>query len=384
MTTGTRATRIGPRRARRLALGASLAVLLAVCGVPEGPGGSGQPAPSGSPPAALSGPPTQTPPSASRHAPFPDLDVLVGTADGDVYAKLVGGKPAGPKVHVCDGFIVRIETAGGADALISCIAGPAFAVYTYDPRTGAVARLPNVDGPAIWTGGPILGAAILYVTRGGCPPAATDCAQRLVRRDMRTGVETVIDERIGVVTDFQLTAEGPTVWRAKITATYVRPDAEVGTYVLRGTALTRFSAYRLVAGRQGRWLLESEETESFNSGCCTFVVQRAQSETRITPAGVPNERALALLPGGGLLAFRPDGDGAAGVMVTYAPDGGTIERTDRGAFLPFRTLWGTADWILGMGYAGTVPLTVHAFRIGDGAFAVATLDATALAAVPAK
>lgn len=294
---------------------------------------------------------------------------MVGTAEGDVYAKLVGGKPAGPKAHVCDGFIVRIETAGGATALVSCIAGPAFAVYTYDPQTGAVARLPNVDGPAIWAGGPIPGAAILYVTRGGCAPGATDCAQRLVRRDIRSGVETVIDERVGVVTDFQFTAEGPTVWRAKITATYVRPDAEVGTYVLRGTALTRFSAYRLVAGQPGRWLLESEETQSFNTGCCTFVVHRGQSETRITPAGVSNERAIALLPDGRLLAFRPDGAGAAGAMVRYAPDSGRIERVDRGAFLPFRTLWPTADWILGMEYAGAVPLTVHAFRIADGAFA---------------
>ena len=349
---------------------------------------AGQPARSGSPQAAVSGPPTQTTPSASQPArtvAFPDLDVLVGTADGDVYAKLVGGKPAGPKVHVCDGFIVRIETIGGSSALISCIAGPGFTVYTYDHRTGAIARVPNVDGPAIWTGGPIPGEAILYVTRGACAPAATDCAQRLVRRDMRTGVEAVIDERVGVVTDLQFTAEeGPTVWRARITATYVRPAADVGTYVVRGTALTKFSAYRLVAGQKGRWLLESEETQSFNSGCCTFVVQRTESEARITPAGVPNERAIAMLPDGRLLAFRPDGGGAPGVMVTYASGGGKTERTDRGAFLPYRTLWATADWILGMEYAGTVPLTVHAFRIGDGAFAVATVDATALAVLPLK
>jgi hypothetical protein len=38
-----------------------------------------------------------------------------------------------------------------------------------------------------------------------------------------------------------------------------------------------------------------------------------------------------------------------------------------------------------MAYAGTVPLTVYAYRISDGAFAETTLpDGAALAAVPSK
>lgn len=343
-------------------------------------------------PLGISPPPTAAPatPIASgapgRTVAFPDLAVFVGTSSGDVYSQLRGGQPAGPKVHVCDGFVVRIEVAGGSSALVSCIAGSSFAVFTYDHRTGAVARVVGVDGPAIWADATNPGDAIIYVTRGACAPAATDCAQRLVRRDMKTGTATVIDERVGVVTDFQFTAEGPTIWRAKVTATYTRPEAEVGTYLLRGTTLTRFSAQRLVAGSKGRWLLESEETLSFNSGCCSYVVYRSQSESRVTPPEVPNERAVTMLSDGRSLAFRPEGDGPRGSMVVYPNGGGTPERTDRGTFLTFRTLsFEQPGWILGMAYAGTVPLTVYAYRIADGAFAETTLiDGTALAGVPAK
>lgn len=321
-----------------------------------------------------------------RTAAFPDLTVFVGTANGDVFQQLRAGQPAGPKVHVCDGFVVRIEVAGGSSALVSCITGSTFAVFTYDHRTGAVARVPNVDGPAIWADTNNPGDAIVYVTRGGCAPAATDCAQRLVRRDMKTGAATVIDERVGVVTDFGFTDEGPTVWRAKVALTGTRPEAEAGTYLLRGTTLTRFSQHRLVAGYKGRWLLESEETLTFNSGCCSYLVYRSQSESRITPPDVPNERAVAMLSDGRMLAFRPEGDGPRGSMVVYPNGGGRTERSDRGTFLTFRTLaFEQAGWILGMAYAGTVPLTVYAYRISDGAFAETTLaEGTALASVPPK
>ena len=318
-------------------------------------------------------------PSAGRTVPFPDLDVLVGTVDGDVYTKLVGGRPGGVKVHVCDGYIVRLEVA--ATDLVSCIQGSTFAVFTYDHRTGAVARVAGVDGPAIWSD---LGESIIYVTRGSCAPGATDCATKLVRRDMPTGATAIIDERIGVVTDFRTTDEGPTIWRAKNSVTFVRPDAEAGTYLVRGTTLTRFSANRLVAGFKGRWLLESEETQSFNSGCCTYVLRRSDTETRLTPASVENERAVAMLGDGRIVAFRPDRDGPSGTMVLYTATGG-IERMDRGAFTPFQIVRATPDWILGFEYAGAPSLTLRAYRVSDGAFARSDGGAiSAVAIFPAK
>jgi hypothetical protein len=298
---------------------------------------------------------------------FPDLDVLVGTSDGDVYTKLVAGRVSGPKTRVCDGYIVRIESSGPTD-LISCIQGSTFAVYTYDRRTNAVARIDGVDGPAIWTDP---GNGILYVTRGTCAPGRLDCATKLVLRDMRTASETVIDERIGVLTDFRATEEGPTIWRAKNAVSFVRPDADVGTYLVRGTALVKFSPLRLVAGSKGRWLLESEETQTFNSGCCTYLVQRTTAETRLTPPGVPNERAVAMLTDGRILAFRPDGDGPDGVMVTYSATGGRVERSDRGAFTPFRVVSLEPAWVVGFEYAGAPSLTLRAYRLSDGAFASA-------------
>jgi hypothetical protein len=311
--------------------------------------------------------------------------VIAGTSDGDVYTKLVAGKPSGAKVHVCDGYIVRIEV--GPVELVSCIQGSVFAVYTYDHRTGAVARVPGIDGPAIWTD---LSDGMLYVTRGSCAPAATDCATKLVRRDNKTGASATIDERIGVVTDFRKTDEGPTIWRAKNSVTLVRPDAEAGTYLLRDTTLMRFSPNRLVSGYNGRWLLESEETQSYNSGCCTYVIQRFQTETRLTPTNVDNERAITMLEDGRVVAFRPDRDGPDGTMVIYSAAGGRVERMDHGAFTPFQivrpgAIAGVADWILGFEYAGAPSVTLRAYRISDGAFASAPGGViTAMATLPAK
>lgn len=325
--------------------------------------------------------PAGSPSPAGRTVAFPDLDVLVGTADGDVYPKVASGGPAGAKTHVCDGYIVRIEPTGPLD-LVSCLQGSAFAVYTFDHRTNAVARVPGVDGPAIWT---LPGDGILYVTRGSCAPAAADCATKLVQRDTRTGASTTIDERIGVVTDFRFTDEGPTIWRAKHSVTFVRPDAEAGTYLLRDTRLVRFSADRLVAGSGGRWLLESEETQSFNSGCCTHVIQLVQTATRLTPANVENERAVTMLEDGRSVAFRPDAEGPNGTMVIYSAAGGRVERMDRGAFTPFQIVRATSDWILGFEYAGAPSLTVRAYRLSDGAFAsLPGGTISALAGLPAK
>lgn len=321
------------------------------------------------------------PPLAGRTVPFPDLSVLVGTSDGDIYTKLVAGAVGGTKTHVCDGYIVRVES-GGPSSLISCIQGSTFAVYTYDHRTTAVARVTGVDGPAIWT---LLGDGLIYVTRGSCAPGATDCATRLVRKDLKTGANTTIDERLGVVTDFRTTDEGPTIWRARNSVTFVRPDTDAGTYLLRDSGLVRFSANRLVAGAKGRWLLESEETGSFNSGCCTYVLQRSATEMRLTPANVENERAVTMLEDGRIVAYRPDRDGPNGAMVVYSATGGQVERTDRGAFTPFQIVRATTDWILGFEYAGAPSLTLRAYRLSDGAFASAAGGTiTTVAILPPK
>jgi hypothetical protein len=347
---------------RQLALFVAAAVVASACGsrAGEAPASASAPRSPSTLPVATS---ASAPPSEKVVA-FPDLDVLVGTVDGDIYTKIAAGKLAGAKTRVCDGYVVRIEPVGPLD-LVSCIQGSTFAVYTYDHRSNGVARVPGVDGPAIWT---LLGDGILYVTRGSCAPAAVDCATKLVRRDLRTGANTTIDERVGVVTDFRTTDEGPTIWRAKNSVTFVRPDAEAGTYLLHDVTLTRFSPNRLVSGYKGRWLLESEETQTFNSGCCTYVIRLTQTEQRLTPANVENERAITMLGDGRSVAFRPDSDGPNGTMVIYSATG-AVERMDRGAFTPFQIVRATPDWIIGFEYAGAPSLTLRAYRVSDGAFA---------------
>lgn len=357
---------------RRALAGPVIALGLALGCTPvapqRGPGALSTPTP---PAATRSAPPvtpsaTGTPSAATRTVPFPTLDLATGTASGDVTLRLEAGVPAGPRIHVCDGYIVRLEPVPG-ELLVSCIQGGAFAVFRLALPSGAVSRVGGVDGPAIWGE---TRDTILFVSRGGCAPDQTDCPSRLVRRDLASGATAVIDERVGVLTDFRTTAEGPTIWRARNAVGFVRPDAEVGTFLVRGTSLVRFSGQRLVAGSAGRWLLESEETHSYNSGCCSYVLRRTDREVRLTPPAVPNERAVALLADGRIVAFRPEGDGPAGTMVVYPAGGSTPEREDRGAFTPFRVLV-SGDWIIGVEYAGAPALTLRAYRIADGAFASA-------------
>src|SRR5260221_1664675 len=107
---------------------------------------------------------------------------------------------------------------------------------------------------------------------------------------------------------------------------------------------------------------------SFNSGCCTYLLRRSDTETRLTPANVENERAVTMLGDGRIVAFRPDRDGPNGTMVLYASTG-AVDRLDRGAFTAFQVVRATPDWILGFEYAGAPSLTLRAYRVMDGVFA---------------
>jgi hypothetical protein len=164
---------------------------------------------------------------------------------------------------------------------------------------------------------------------------------------------------------------------------FVRAPEEVGTWLIIDGALVRFSPDRFVDGTKGRYVLETEET-SFNAGCCTAVISRLEHDQRLTPASVANERALALLEDGRILAFRPDpGELFQGSMVLYRA--GIAERMDRGRFAAFRAAR-DRDWIVGFELSGAPSLTLHAYRISDGVFAsVSGGNVTALAQIaPAK
>ena len=167
------------------------------------------------------------------------------------------------------------------------------------------------------------------------------------------------------------------VWRALNMSSFMRAADEVGTWVLRGTTLERFSPYRFVDGYKGRYVLETEET-FVSPGCCTSVISLTDREQRLTPSSVSNERAIALLEDGRIVAFRPDsGSMVEGSMVVYRA--GVVERIDRGKFSVFRV---TRDlnWIVGLGFGPGD--TLLAYNVTDGAFASASGDRiTALAQI---
>jgi hypothetical protein len=106
-----------------------------------------------------------------------------------------------------------------------------------------------------------------------------------------------------------------------------------------------------------------------------------QQAQRLTPSSISNERAIALLEDGRIVAFRPDSRNNmfVGSVVVYRA--GVVERSDRGSFAPY-VLVRDVDWIVGVEYGA-----LRAYRISDGAFASASsgTNITALAQVgPAK
>jgi hypothetical protein len=355
------------------------ALLLTACGdhvASSGLGASSTPTPANSTKAT----PDSTPsPNASlTTVAFPDkLSFVVGTNDGLVYPQLLNGKPAGTPVRACEGQVGSLASYG-RKVLVVC-RDTTSRLGILDVDAGTVSVVPGVEaGEAAWT---TLGDAIVYSTRGACEPPAPICKSKLMQRDMRTGVARQIDERYGVGSDLRLSGVGVMVWRALNMSSFVRAADEVGTWVLRGTTLERFSPYRFVDGDKGRYVLETEET-SFNAGCCTSVISLTDREQRLTPSSVSNERAIALLEDGRIVAFRPDsGSMVEGSMVVYRA--GVIERMNRGKFSVYRVAR-DLNWIVGLGFGPGD--TLLAYNVTDGVFASASGDRiTALAQIgPAK
>jgi hypothetical protein len=318
--------------------------------------------------------PTPSPTSTPTTVAFPDnLPIVVGTYDGLVYPHLLKGKPAGTPVRVCDGPVGNLASYG-RKVLVVCHE-PASKLAIFDVDAGTLSVIPGVEPlEAAWM---IQPDAVVYTAIGACEPPAPICKTKLMQRELRTGATMQVDERYGVGSDLRLTGEGVTVWRAKNMGSFVRHADEVGTWALRGATLSRISQHRLIDGGKGRDLFETEET-SFNAGCCTAVMTGYQQQAqRLTPSSVWNERAIALLEDGRIVAFRTDSTTNIfeGSMVVYRA--GVVERSDRGRFSAYRVVR-DLDWIVGVEVdAGA---TLRAYRISDGAFASASgANITALA-----
>lgn len=344
----------------------AVALLLTACGDHVASSGLGaSPTPTAVLSAKTSPDPTPSPTSTPTTVPFPDkLAFAVGTNDGLVYPQLLNGKPAGAPVRACDGLVGSL-TSWGRKVLVVC-RDVTSKVAIFDADAATLSVIPGVEAlEATWTA---LGDSIVYTAIGACEPPAPICKTRLMQRDLRTGATTQLDEQYGVGRDLRSTNEGVTVWRAMNMDSFVRPADEVGTWALRGSTLSRISQHRLIDGGKGRDLFETEET-SFNAGCCTAVVTGYQQQAqRLTPSSVSNERAIAMLEDGRIVAFRPDSrtNIFEGSVVIYRA--GVVERMDRGRFSPYLVVR-DPDWIVGVEYAPGGAL--RAYRVSDGAFAFA-------------
>ena len=303
---------------------------------------------------------------------FPDLPFIVGTNAGDLYFQLINGQPSGRKVHACDGAIANL-VANGRQALFLCYSTGIPTLYLYDDDTGTVAAIVKTESAVYALTG--TGQAV-YETIGQTVPTAPISMTKLMLLDLRTRATTTIDERFGVAFELRPTGEGLLVWRPKNSLSFIRPDADAGSWILNGSTLVKLSQFRLIEGGTGRALLESEAidpaTGYFAGACCTYVYWKTASEQRLPPSDVRNERGLAVLDDGRAVTWRPEAGEFEGSVVIYS--GMKVERVDRGRFSSFRALR-SGDWIVSQELSGAPSLTLHAYRISDGAFAATSASA---------
>ena len=325
--------------------------------------------PGGASASTVSASPSPSP--AGRTAPFPDLPVIVGTSRGDVYFALRGGAPAGPSLHVCDGTVTAI-TAYGRQAAITC----ASSLYLWDETRG-ISLIAKTDAQVAAFDG---NSSLAYVEVGQSGGSAPIPTTRLVLRDVRTGASTLLDERYGVAFDLRRTGRGIAVWRPRNSLSFVRPDAEVGTWIVIDRKLVKWSQHRVIDGMKGWDLLESEPAGG--SGGTTYVLWKTTGEQRLTPLDVANEKAVAITTDLRAVAWRPDLGPFEGSMVTY--EGTRVVRSDVGRFSAYRVAT-SGDWVVGEEYSGAPSLTLTAYRISDGAFAAQpAIGFTAFALLGAK
>lgn len=350
---------------------------IAGCGSPAA---IATPTPSASAPATTAATATSGPaPTVGKVVPFPDLTFIVGTNTGDLYFQIKDGQPAGRKVHVC-ADAVRDLVAYGRKAAFGCGPPGNQTLYVYDDSTGTVAAVAKTEvswpGMAFTTTG-----GLVYVTGGAEVPTAPIPMTKLMHLDLKSGATTTIDERFTVAAGVSLTAGGVAIWRPQNNNSFVRPEAEAGTWLLRDKSLTRLSLFRLIAGYEGRYLLESEpkDASGYNAGFggSTYVVLRADRETRLTPSGVVSEQAVEVMPDGRIFTWRPQNGPFEGAMVLYRD--GVVQRQDLGRFSTLRLLhtadWNThtSEWIIGYEISGAGPQYLYrAYRFSDGAFATIT------------
>jgi hypothetical protein len=321
--------------------------------------------------------PVATTPGASpksRVVAFPDLRFIVGTTTGDLYFQIKDGQPAGRKVHVCADAVRDLVAYGRRAAFLCGSTDPT--LYVYDDATGSIAAAVKTD--MSWPGAAFTTTnGLVYAISGTTVPSAPIAMSKLMLLDLKTGATTQIDERFGVAFNVWLTSGGVAIWRPQNSLSFVRAEAEAGTWLLTDKTLTRLSLHRLIDGYPGRYLLESEPVDasgyrSSASSDRTYVLLRTDTETRLTPTDVPNEKGVAVLPDGRIFTWRPDGP-SGGTMVMYRD--GAVVRQDRGTFSTFRLLhtadWvtHTADWIIGTEIGAGPATTFRAYRFSDGAFA---------------
>lgn len=326
---------------RRRAVGvvASVTTILVGCVAqtsPAGPSGSASSA-IPSPPGIARASPSATPTSQPTLAGFPDLTLVIGTADGDVF-RLQASRPA-PEVplSLCPGQnVVALRTIPGAARALALCARSATAkttLYIVELSPTLTARalplrpIERNDAISVSPDGRSVAAIV--------PTGTTGTSMRVISFDLNTWQETVLRPDEALTGNLLWTSLGLTVYRPTSPAK--------GTLVLRAGVWQQFSDRQLGVADATRALVHLDAASFAGHGGHVVWERRGTTETQLTANETNYEFPLALFGDTDSVVWRDlvraDGRGQA---VVYR--GAQVLREDEGELCP--QVVRSGDWLL--------------------------------------
>lgn len=280
---------------------------------------------------------TATPP---RVMAFPDVPLVATDTQGELLA--YRGGVWNVEASLCgtgtyDPTVALEVASDGRTLLVSC-PGPApdlrsaHSAFLYDVVTKEKRPLPPIAG-AVAAMSPDA-TRVVVGAEGDCPMPAPVCQTRWHLHDLATGTrEDLLPSDYWLHVEFRWAANGLTYFRPYCAEAGCAGPEKSGTYSYSMSThrWMKISADRLVV-TNGSDRTVFERRQSLADGAEARVVEVYKGNERLlTPAGVAQEVAVALLADGRTLAWRPDAPGGlSGVMVTYLD--GQEERSTRGEF----------------------------------------------------
>jgi len=335
-------------------------------------------APSGSPSPSVAPSATASPVPA-----FPDIELLAGTAGGELM--LYSGGAWTTIARICpgpsqNGVTSLFVSADSRTVFVECFR-PAVASTDPDARGGFVydrvtKQARAVAGVTAYGIGPLSpdGRSIVLAERGDCPMPAPVCQTKRSLLDLSTGQEQeLLPSDYWLSTEFRWTDLGLVYFRPECADAGCTSAVNAGTFLFAAGKWTKFAQDRLVTSRGATYhVLERRRAISAGERNPSKILDltitaTGRAERVLTPSSVDREFVVGLAGDGSVVAWRPDDPVTPfqGSVVIYR--GGSETRSSRGRFSTFLAS-GTHDVFVGVELSGAPSPTILAYSVINDAF----------------